>query len=523
MIQILLVLLALFALTTICTLIAEKLVVPEPVVMVVAGICLSFIPNFPVIGLNPKLVLLVFLPPLVYVSATRLPWEEFRSNLRPILSLAIGLVAVTSTVVATVAHSVIPGLSWAECFALGAIVSPTDPVASTAISERLGVPRRLTAITEGEGLVNDAIALTLLHLATTAITSTTFSVNHALLRLLLIVVGETAYGLAVGWVTAKLRERILDARIEITISILTPFVAYLLPESLGGSGVLATVAAGMYIGLRNPELVPSATRLNLAGFWDTVTYLLNGLLFLLTGLQFQYIFTGASRLAGTDILGYGALIAAVVIALRFAWAWPAAWVSRYLPIGARRSAPSNRHLTFLAWCGMRGGISLAAALSLSPAVHDRSIILFVTAFVIAGTLIFQGAPLPFLLRKLRLDQEARQEINESFRHERTARLLGMKAALELLKQCGSEGKSLRDEYQHRFRLMQHGEDPQSGIGPTGYRQEQVKLHMDAVSAERHAILSMYRQGKLPEHVLHRIERDFDLTEVRLAQFLSRSD
>lgn len=523
MAEILIVLLSLLALTALCSAIAEKLILPEPVVMALVGIGLSFVPNFPVVRLNPKLVLLGFLPPLVYIAATRLPWEEFRANLRPILSLAIGLVIATSGAVAAVVHAAIPGFGWAEAFALGAIVSPTDPVASTAVSERLGVPRRLTAITEGEGLVNDAIALTLLHVATTAISTNAFSIGHALLRLLAIVVGEISYGLAVGWVAAQLRRRILDARVEITVSVLTPFLAYLVPESLGGSGVLATVAAGMYIGIRNPELVPSATRLNLAGFWDMIAYFLNGSLFLLTGLQFQSIVSGASSFGPARILGYGALITAVVIVLRFAWSWPASWIDHHLPDRRPSAALSNRHLTFLSWCGMRGGISLAAALSLVASTPNRNLILLITAFVIAGTLILQGGPLPLLLRKLKLDVDARHETHESTHQERKARMAGIKAALDKLGKTGREGERLRSEYQHRLRLLQCGEDPESGIGPTGYRQEHIKLHLDAIAAERQAILAMYRQGKLPEHVLHRVERDLDLVEVRLGQFLSKSD
>lgn len=523
MAEILIVLLSLLALTALCSAIAEKVVLPEPVVMAVVGIGLSFIPHFPIVRLNSKLVLLVFLPPLVYLSATRLPWEEFRSNLRPIVSLAVGLVAATCGVVASVAHAAIPGLGWAEAFALGAIVSPTDPVASTAIADRLGVPRRLTAITEGEGLVNDAIALTLLHVATIAIVTDSFSIGHAFLRLVVIIVGEITYGLAVGWVAAQLRRRILDARIEITVSVLTPFLAYLLPESLGGSGVLATVTAGMYIGTRNPELVPSATRLNLAGFWDMIAYLLNGSLFLLTGLQFQSIVSGASHLGAAHILGYGALITAVVIILRFVWSWPASWIDHHLPIRTSKIAISNRHLTFLAWCGMRGGISLAAALSLAASTPHRNTILLITAFVIAGTLILQGGPLPILLRKLRLDVDARNETHQSTQQERKARMAGVKAALDKLAKAGKSSERLRAEYQHRLHLLQCGEDPESGIGPTGYRREQIQLHLDAVAAERQAILDLYRKGRLPEHVLHRVERDLDLTEVRLGQFLSTSD
>ena len=272
-------------------------------------------------------MLLAVLPPLVYSAAVRLPWREFRANLRPISSLALGLVACTTGAIALVSHAIVPGFSWGAAFVLGAIVSPTDPVAATAVASRLGVPNRLTTIIEGEGLVNDAIALTIFGIASTALVGGSFSIEHGLLKFAIILVGEISYGVAVGWVIAKIRRRISDARVEIAVSLLTPFLAYLPPESLGGSGVLAAVAAGMYIGELTPELVPSGTRLHLSGVWDFIIYALNGTLFLLTGLQFRAVWSGAEGLPSTNLWESGLAVAAVLIATRFAWTYTAAWIT----------------------------------------------------------------------------------------------------------------------------------------------------------------------------------------------------
>lgn len=511
--------LLLASLVAVCTVLAEKVAIPDPVLITIVGIGISFIPAFPTINLDPEFVLLGLLPPLVYSAAVKLPWEEFRANLRPISFLAVGLVLVTTAAVGVVAHTLISRLSWGEAFALGAIVSPTDPVAASAVTERLGAPRRLVAIIEGEGLVNDAVALTLLRLATAAVLSRSFSATGALGRFALIVIGETAYGVLIGWLAATIRRRIDDARIEITISLLTPFGAYLVPQALGGSGVLAALAAGMYIGARSPELIPSGIRLHLTGVWDMLIYLLNGILFLLTGFEFRSVVTGTRGFSGPQLLMYGAAIALIAISIRFAWTWPAAWATGKLSKGGVDAPLPNRQLLFLASCGMRGGISLAAALSLSRRIPHRDLMVFITACVIAATLILQGGPLPFFLRLLKLDEDARKEGRQGMRLEVRARAAALMAALKELEKNGSASDRLRGEYEHRLELLKHGDmDGETGSG--GDHDQQVRMQLDAIAAERRTVIALHRERKLPEYVLHRIERDLDLREVRLRQFLS---
>ncbi|MGH9585188.1 MAG: Na+/H+ antiporter [Bryobacteraceae bacterium] len=518
------VLLVLIGLIVAITWLARRLRILDPVLLTLAGIVLSFITIFPTIELDPKLVLLFVLPPLVYSAAVDLPWEDFRGNMRPISLFAVGLVLATSAAVASVAHAFIPRLSWAEAFALGAIVSPTDTVASTAVSDRLGLPRRLLAIMQGEGLVNDAVALTLLRVATAAILARTFSPTTAVLRFAAIIILEPLYGAAIGWLATNIRRKIADARVEVAVSLLTPFLAFLIPEALGGSGVLATVSAGMYVSLRAPELVSSETRLSLAGTWDVLIFLLEGALFLLTGMQFRAIIHGAPGLRGFHTLAAAAAVTGAVIILRFVWTWPAIWLTYRFPgiIGDQSRLP-NRQVTFLAWCGMRGGISLAAALSLSTLVPSRNLILFITACVIVGTLIFQGGSLPFLLRKLSLDKDARLERGEALGLEHEARMEAVAGALESLGHRGVEASPIRDEYEHRLDMLRRHADEEQDVGPAGYRKDLLRIRMDTLAVERGKILNMHREGRLPEHVMHRIERDIDLREVRLRQLVSARD
>jgi CPA1 family monovalent cation:H+ antiporter len=481
--------------------------------MTVGGIALGWVPFFPNISLDPELVLLLILPPMVYSAAVDLPWEDFRGNATPISMYAVALVAVTSGTVAFVAKAMIGTLSWPEAFALGAIVSPTDPVASTSVSQRLGLPRRLQSITEGEGLVNDAVALTILKLATAAIVTHAFSPGSVVTRFLAIVVGETLWGLAVGWLTAKLRRRVTDPQIDVSLSLATPFLAYIVPESLGGSGVLATVAAGMYIGIQAPELLSAEARVNLAGTWNTVTFLLEGSLFFLTGLQFRYLLAEHRNIPVLTALLYGAAITATAIVLRFLWTWGISELFASLFRGAKK--PPRNHLIYLGWCGMRGGISLAAALSLPTSVQSRHLILFLTACAIAGTLILQGAPLPWLVRRLRLDEEAAKERNESGDSERWARIEGISAALQKIESCGEEADRIRNEYSRRQRVLKEGNAEETDASATGFKSGWAQISLDALHAERNKVVELHRRGEIAEQVLHRIERDLDLRELRL--------
>ncbi len=501
------------------TAVARRLAPPAPVFITVIGIALGFTPGFPAVHLNPELVLFTVLPPLIYAAAVQLPWEEFRSNLWPISFFAIGLVAFTAAGVAAAAHALIPGLNWAEAFALGAVVSPTDAVAGTAVTERLGAPRRLVAIIEGEGLVNDAIALTMLRLATAAMLAGSFPVAAGFGRFAAIVAGEPVWGVFVGWVAAALRKRTGDARIEITISLMTPFAAYLLPEALGGSGVLATVAAGMYIGIRTPEMVPSGIRLRLTSVWEIVVYLLNGLLFLLTGIELSYVVTGFHREPGTRLLLHGLAITAIAILLRFAWTWPATWATNRMTGERVDGRMPNRQLVFLAFCGMRGGISLAAALTIPESVPGSPLIVFLAACVIAGTLVLEGSPLPWLLRRLGIDEDARREANRSNEAERKARSAAIRSALQALDQYGEKASTLRNRYRHQLALLARGGE-EGETAPEDRRRELVQMNLEALAAERRTVIELHRSGGIPEYVLHRIERDLDLNEVRLRNLIS---
>lgn len=491
-------------------LIALRMPVPVPVVQTCAGIILAFIPGIPAIHLDADLVLLGILPPLVYSAAVKLPWEDFISNIRPIAMLAFGLVLATVACVAVVAHSIVPGLPWAGALVLGAIVSPTDPVASTALASRIGVPQRLVAILEGEGLVNDAVALTIKTIAIAAVMGASVPITAGILRFVLIVIGEIIYGWAVGWLIAAVRKRIADSSTETIVSLITPFAAYLVPAWLGGSGVLATVATGMYIGEQQPELVPSGTRLHLTSVWQLIVYALNGTLFLLTGLQARTIWNGTPA-ATRHLAFYATAIALTVIVLRFCWTWPAMWVVRVRFSGIRQDDARlpSRHLTFIAWSGMRGAISLAAALSIPVSVQSRSLIIFITACVIAATLLIQGTTLPWLIRILHLDRDAsveREQIQKSEAEARTASALAALGALE------DEDHTIADRVRQDYELMANSGNIEDS---THEMRVEAAIRHKAIAAQRRSLIEMHREGKINDVVLRRIERDLDLQEASI--------
>src|SRR3990172_717421 len=349
-----------------CAIFANRLSVPVPFILVPAGVVLGFIPWFPQIELNPDLVLLVFLPPLVYIGGALSSWQTFQKNLRPIFLLSFGLVIFTMGLVAVVAHLFIPGMSWPAAFVLGAILAPTDTVAAATIARRLSLPHRMVSILEGEGLVNDATALTAFKFAVAAVVLGSFSFRGASVAFLAVVFGEVGYGLLLGWTISRLRQRLKDPTIEITVSLLTPFLAYLPPERLGGSGILATAVVGLYIGRHLPELSTSGGRLIGVPFWQMIVFILNNILFLLIGLQLRTVIEKTADLPVSLLLYYGGLISAVVIVARIIWVYPAAFLPRALSARLRKRDPLPpwRHIFIVSWTGMRGSVSLAAALGI---------------------------------------------------------------------------------------------------------------------------------------------------------------
>jgi len=515
----------LFALVAILAVLACRVALPYPIVLVIGGLGLSFVPGLPEVKLNPDTVFYFILPALLYPAALFTSWRDFRRNLRPILLLAIGLVLTTMVAVAWIAHAVVPGLPWAAAFALGAIVSPPDAIAATAIIRRLGVPHRIQAILEGESLVNDATALVALQFAIGSLVTGTFSPGYAAARFVWAAAAGIGFGLLVGVVIRWVQSHLDDPPIQITISLVTPFIAYLPAERLHASGVLATVAAGIFLGWHSPLMISARTRLQVYAFWETVMFLLNGFVFIVIGLQLPGILHTLNRESLTSAVVSAIIICAAVILVRFAWVIPAAYLPRLLSskLRMRDPIPSWQHIVIVSWAGMRGVVSLAAAFALPLALTDgssfpgRDYILFFAFSVIFTTLILQGLTLPLLIRKLGIMHDGRAD-----EEERRARLEANKAAIELIEELRANGKfspdtagRLRAEYDERVEQLQLcAENPDDCRGEIATPQYQ-RLQRKALRVERQTIIRLRNERVINDDALRRIQRDLDLAEARL--------
>ena len=508
------------------TSLARKLSVPYPIVLVVAGLVLGFLPGVPEVELPPDLVLVIFLPPLLYYAAFFSSPRDLRAELPGISLFALGLVLVTMCVVAVVAHAVVDGLPWAVAFALGAIVSPTDPIAATAIMRRLGAPRRIVTIVEGESLANDATALVAYRLAVGAAVGGSFSLTQAALEFVVASFGGAAVGLAAGWLIAEVRRRLDDPPVEITISLLTGYAAYVPAEQLGLSGILAAVAAGLYIGWRSPEI--ASPRMRIQGFatWDILVFLLNATLFLLIGLQLEAIL---DRLAGRPVatlIGYAALISAVVVAVRIAWLFTTPHEIRALdgrPADRERRLDARARLV-IGWAGMRGAVSLAAALALpletetgAPFPH-RDLILLLVFAVILSTLVLQGLTLPALIRRLGIRDDGAEEERE----ELQARLATAEAALAELDALAGEPWTRPDTIERMRRLFDYRRRRFAARGGAvhddGYEERSLAYQRSlraVIAAQRRALIRLRNEGAISDQVMRAVERELDLEETRL--------
>lgn len=509
-------------------LVARRLTIPYPVLFVVGGAVLGFVPELPQIQLKPELVFLFFLPPLLFPAALFTSLRDFRANLRPISLLAVGLVLFTTVTVAYCAHYFM-GLPLTAGFVLGAIVSPPDAIAATAIAERLRVPRRIVTILEGESLVNDATALVAYQFAVAAVVTGSFSLAHASVRFVFVSVGGVVVGLATGWLARQFHCRVDDPPIEITVSLLTPFVAYLLAEAWGASGVLAVVAAGLYLGWFMPELLNFRTRLQGGPVWEMVEFLLNGAVFVLIGLQLPQMLRGlaAAAIPVRHLVQDALLISLAVIVIRMVWVFPATYVPRLISkrVRARDPYPKWQHVTVVAWTGMRGVVSLAAALALPTAKQNgspfpgRDLILFLTFVVIFATLVVQGLSLPFLIRQLKIQDDRSIEKEE---HE--ARLAANREALARLNEIGQRGGALTDawerlrtEYEDHIRQLETADPRRAGPSLRRFSDEFEQLSREALRQERETILRLRNEEVINDEVLRRVQRDIDLAEARLAE------
>jgi len=498
---------------------ARSVGVPYPILLVLGGLVIGSVPGMPAVELPPELVLVVFLPPLLYWAGFFSSPRDLQSDLRAISTLAVGLVLATIGVVAVVAHAMVDGLPLAAAFALGAIVSPTDPLAATAIGRRLGVPRRMVNLLEGESLVNDATALVAYRIAVAAAVGGGFVAWQAGLRFVVGAAGGVAVGLAVGWLVAELRRRLDDPVTEIVVSLATGFAAYLPAERLELSGVLAAVTAGLYVGWRAPELASAPTRLLGFSFWEVLVYLLNAVLFILVGLQLHPILSGVSRHSVASLVGQAVLVSGVVIAVRVAWEFTVPYLIRLLdrrPAQAVRRMGARERLV-LGWSGMRGAVSLAAALALPLDFPQRDLLVFLTFAVILATLVVQGLTLPALIRRLRVrgdDADEREEVR--------ARLAATDAALARLHELAGAEWTREDTverldglYQFRRRRLK----ARAGIyEDEGFEDRSLayqRLVRELLEAQRHAIVRLRNQGTISNDVMHRIERELDLEDTRL--------
>src|SRR6266705_5552542 len=432
-IQIVLFLLAVLVLVAV---VAQRLKTPPSILLVVAGIALALVPGLPPVELAPELVLLVLLPPLIYSSGVSMSWREFRFNLRPITLLAFGCVVFTTCAVAAAVHYLL-GWQWGVAFVLGAIVAPPDVVAPLAIARRLGLPRRLLVVLEGEGLANDATALILYRFAVVAITTGMFSPLQAAGTFAAIVVGEIIWGIGVGWLSLNLRRLAREPRVEIVLSLMTPYLAYWVPEHLGGSGVLATVATGLYVSWNGPRLISSATRLQGVFFWDLFIYMIEGFVFLITGLQARTLLDKATSFSLRELVVAVLVTTAIAIAARFVWVFPATYLPRWLSSSLRKRDPSPpwSWSFVIAFTGVRGVVSLAAALAIpltvasGAAFPHRDLILFIAFGVILLTLVGLGLMLPLVIRWLKLGHAREAEEEQEYARELAARHEAMSAAL----------------------------------------------------------------------------------------------
>ncbi|MGA3006783.1 MAG: Na+/H+ antiporter [Opitutaceae bacterium] len=524
--------LILLLLTTILSVVARWIPWPRPITYVLGGVGFALLPGFPRVALDPEFFFLCFLPPLLFSDGWLMPLREFAKAKRPIILLATGLVVLTTLGVGLVAHWLEPGLPLALAFALGAVVSPTDAVAVSAITDTLKVPTRLTIVLNGESLMNDATGLVAFKFALAALVAGTFSLQAAVLDFVLLAAGGLAVGLAVGWLVGRLRDLLIrthnaDPLIEITLSLLTPYAAYLAAEPFGASSILAVVAAGLYSGWRDPVRMDAETRQTAWTVWSTVLFWLNGLAFVLLGLQFPALLgTVHGHYSFSQLGGLVAAVSGTAIILRMAWVFPAA----YLPfvfsraVRAAETRPSWPAVLVSGWAGIRGTVTLAAALSIPFAQPDgspfpyRPLVIFLAFGVIAVTLLLQGTTMAWLIRRLGLheDDTRRKEDN-------LARTTAVTAGLRALRALESPDNNLAKnaalkhilaEYDERLsELAAEGEDRRTRARERLAAEKDFR--MVALEAERKAVDELWRQDVISDEVHRPLQQLLDHEEAML--------
>ncbi len=507
---------------------ARRLAISYPIVLVIFGLLCSLLPHVPRVPLPPELVFLVILPPLLYVAAWQTSWREFKYNLISISSLAVLLVFFTAFGVAFLARLWFPGFNWRLGFLLGAVVSPTDAVAAASIARRVGMPQRIVDLLEGESLLNDATGLLALELGIEMVVDhTTPTIGRGLLEFLWLTLGGVLVGLLIGWIVAWLERWVDDGPVEIALSLVVPYAAYLAAEALKGSGVIAVVVCGLFVSHRSSMFFSPGVRLQAVAFWDALEFLLNGLVFVLIGLQLPWVLDGIHGQSKFSLLGYGLGFSAILVLLRMLWMFPAArmaWWVRTRIAKQIYERPGPNHVFVVGWTGMRGVVALAAANSLPLTLNDgspfpqRSFIIYLTFAVILVTLVLQGLSLPWLVRFLGLSAPDTQWCEEG-----EARHLLLQAAIEFLDE---RRKSVEEEseahlYDDLLHTYHHKIAEIENCGPTGVapvresRLTSSQLLLDTIRREREELNLLRANGRIADNVHRTIERELDLSESRL--------
>jgi CPA1 family monovalent cation:H+ antiporter len=487
---------------------------PYPIALVIGGGALGFVPKLPQLEFDPGFLLVLVLPPILYQAALLTSWRDFKANLRPIGLLAIGLVIATTLAVGAALKFLIPDIPWAVAFAFGAIVSPPDAVAATAILSKLNMPRRIVTVLEGESLVNDASGLVLYKFAVAAALSGVFSLFEASVQFVLVSIGGVATGMLLAGVFVFIHRYLGDPFIEVLLSLAVPYLAYVAAESVHVSGVLAVVAAGLLRGRYSPRMVSAEMRILARSAWNLLVFMLNSLIFILIGLQLSHIVSRLEGYTGWQLAADALAITAVAILVRFAWVYFAeylpSWIGRLL--GGTTPPPLPGEAFIVSWCGMRGIVSLAAAAALPIEIPYRDLLIFLSFVVIFVTLVVQGLTLAPLIRRVKLgtDHANRDE-------ERLARMAIGKAALFAVERVAREGNAL-PEVVERIRA-ELGErmaaaSPLAQLSDSSHAHA-TRVRLTAVRAAREELIRLWQEGAISDEVLHHIEEELDYEESRL--------
>ena len=499
---------------------ARRFDFPYPIALVVGGMLLGFVPNLPQFPFDPQLILVVVLPPVLYQAALLTSWTDFRANLRPISLLAIGLVVATTLVVGAAFKALVPDVPWAAAFVLGAIVSPPDAVAATTILSKLNIPRRVVTVLEGESLVNDASGLVIYKFALAAVLTGAFSMADASVQFGVVAAGGIAIGMVLAFIFIAIHKRLDDPFTEVLTSLTIPYTAYILAEHLHVSGVLAVVAAGLVRGRYTPKIVSAEMRIIARSVWNILVFMLNSLIFMLIGTRMSAVIESLAGYSMLDLIGVGVATSVAAMLVRVLWVYPVAWLPRWLAgsLNASEPALARHELGIIGWCGMRGIVSLAAALALPETLPDgspfphRDMIVFVTFFVIAATLLGQGLTLPAVIRWLNVGSE--WDAGEEQRHVRAAMARAALARIDGI--IAAEGMpadwsaTLRDEIVQRLELA-----APEGLEASPRSAAIGRLRREAVIAQREEMIRLWKANEISDEVMRHLEEILDFQQAHL--------